>query len=171
MRRSIVSPKLALARLVAVSAVVGGASAAQTVTTLPRCSTRSRTRDRTWTRPGRPSEACFRAPPRPCGEGPPWPRPWLRRCRVTIYARPAPALAALREAAYGPSHALANGATVRVAPDGGGLESVIRNVFISTLSSYPYVNGLPDHNRAPNFGQSVQMPIHRRIQTVVIRLR
>jgi hypothetical protein len=89
---------------------------------------------------------------------------------VTIYGSPAQASAALQEA-LGSSQALANGATVRVAPDGGAIESAIRNVVISTVSSYPYVNGQPDNSRAPNFGLSVQMRIHRRIQAAVMRSR
>ena len=90
---------------------------------------------------------------------------------VTIYRKPAQALAALQEAAYGAPTVLANGATLREAGDGGGIESVIRNVFIGTVSSYPYVNGLPDHTQGPIFGAAVQMTIHRRIQTAVLGSR
>ena len=90
---------------------------------------------------------------------------------ITIFRSAAQAVAALQEPAYGSPKVLANGATVRVAPDGGGIESVIRNVAIGTFSSYPYANGVPDHTRLPVFGESVQMTIQRRIQGAVLELR
>jgi hypothetical protein len=90
---------------------------------------------------------------------------------ITIYSRRPQALAALKEAAYGSQTTLPNGATVREALNGGGIQSVLRYVFIDTASSYPYVDGRPDHRRAPAFGASVQMTIQRRVQAAVLQLR
>ena len=87
---------------------------------------------------------------------------------ITIFRSAAQAVAALEEPHYGSPKVLANGATVRVALDGGGIESVIRNVVIGTVSSYPYANGVPDHTRPPDFGESVQMKIQRRIQAAAV---
>jgi hypothetical protein len=87
---------------------------------------------------------------------------------ITLFRTPAQALASLHEAAYGSPKVLANGATVRVASDGGGIESVIRNVAIGTVSSLLYVNGVGEvHTRPAGFSESVQMRIHRRIQEAV----
>jgi len=93
---------------------------------------------------------------------------------VTLYKTPKQALVALREPFFGPVRVvLANGAQVRIAPDGGSIASVIRNVMISSTSSNLPVdaNGVPDFAGGPDVPASVQMKIHRRIHAAVVRLR
>ena len=92
---------------------------------------------------------------------------------VTLYKTPKQALASLSEAAFGPVRVLSNGARVRTASDGGAIASVVRNVVVSSTSSHLPVdgNGVPDFAGGPNVSASVQMKIHRRIHTAVLRLR
>ena len=89
---------------------------------------------------------------------------------ITLFRTPALALAAL--AAYGSPKVLANGANVWVTPDGGDINSVIRNVAIRTSSSYPYdANGVPDYSRGPAFPLSTLMKIDRQIWAAVLESR
>jgi hypothetical protein len=91
---------------------------------------------------------------------------------VTLYRTPAQALTALREPAFGPFRVLSNGAKVRVSTDGGAVASVIRNVMISSTSSFlpTDAGGVPDFAGGPDLPVSAQMKIHRRIQSAVLRL-
>ena len=92
---------------------------------------------------------------------------------VTLYATHKQALVALREPAYGDFRVLASGAVVRVGSDGGGVASVMRNVFVSSSSSHLPVDagGIPDFAGGPDVPASVQMKIHRSIHAAVLRLR
>lgn len=85
---------------------------------------------------------------------------------VTLYRTPRQALFALREPAFGPVRVLSNGARVRAGTDGGAVASVIRNVIISSTSSFlpTDAGGVPDFAGGHDLPVSVQMKIHRRIQ-------
>ena len=92
---------------------------------------------------------------------------------VTLYRTPAQALVALREPAFAQVRVLSNGAKVRTSADGGSVASVIRNVMITASSSHLPVDtgGVPDFAGGPDIPASVQMKIHRRIHTAVLRMR
>jgi hypothetical protein len=92
---------------------------------------------------------------------------------VTLYRTPAHALFALREPAYTSTQILPNGARARFAPDGSGIASVMRNVFISSQSSFlpTDTKGVPDFRGGPDLGLPVLMKIHRRIHATVLRRR
>ena len=91
---------------------------------------------------------------------------------VTLYRTPTQALFALREPAFGPARVLSNGARVRASADGGGVASVIRNIMVSSTSSFlpADAGGVPDFAGGPDLPISAQMKIHRRIQSAVLRL-
>jgi hypothetical protein len=91
---------------------------------------------------------------------------------VTVYRTPRQALVALREPAYTPTRTLVNRARVRTAPDGSGIDSVIRNVFISTTSSFlpTDAHGVPDFAGGPDVPVPLMMRIHRTIHARVLRL-
>ena len=92
---------------------------------------------------------------------------------VTLYRTPAQALVAFREPAFGRVRVLSNGAKVRTSTDGGLIASVIRNVVISSTSSFLPVDagGVPDFAGGPDLPALVQMKIHRRMHAAVLRLR
>jgi hypothetical protein len=92
---------------------------------------------------------------------------------VTLYRTHAQAMTALMEPAYDWPKALRNGGAVRLALDGGGAASVIRNVFISTVSSHLPTDaaGVPDFAGGPDIGLAAQLRIHNRIHSAVLRLR
>jgi hypothetical protein len=92
---------------------------------------------------------------------------------VTLYRTPAQALFALREPAYTSTKILPNGARARFATDGSGIASVIRNVFISSQSSFlpTDTKGVPDFRGGPDFGIPVLMKIHQRVHATVLRRR
>ena len=92
---------------------------------------------------------------------------------VTLYRTPAQALFALREPAYTSTQILPDGARARFASDGSGIASVMRNVFISSQSSFlpTDTKGVPDFRGGPDFGIPVLMKIHRRIHATVLRRR
>ncbi len=85
---------------------------------------------------------------------------------ITLYRTHAQALFALREPAFGSVRVLSNGARVRVSADGSGVVSVIRNVMISSTSSYASAGS----GGVPELPLSTLMKIHRRIQSAVLRL-
>ena len=89
---------------------------------------------------------------------------------VTLYRTPTQALFALREPALGSVRVLFNGAKVRA--DGGAVASVIRNVMITSTSSFlpADAGGVPDFAGGPDLPISAQMKIHRRIHSAVLRL-
>ena len=91
---------------------------------------------------------------------------------VTLYKTHRQALVALHEPAFGPARVLPNGASVRVASDGGSVASVIRNVMVSSTSSHLPVDahGIPDFAGGPDVPGSVQTKIHRAVHTAVLRL-
>ena len=69
-----------------------------------------------------------------------------------------------------PVKVLPDGARMRVAYDGGGVVSVMRNVFISTTSSYlpTDANGVPDFAGGPDVRLRVQLKIHRLAHQVIL---
>ena len=82
---------------------------------------------------------------------------------ITIYRTARQLDAPLGEPAYMPVKVFADGARMRVAYDGGGVVSVMRNLFISTTSSYlpTDANRVPDFTGGPDLGLRVQLKIHR----------
>jgi hypothetical protein len=92
---------------------------------------------------------------------------------VTLYRTKAQALVALREPAYTSTRILSDGARARIAWDGSGVASVIRNVFISSQSSHlpTDTNGIPDFRGGPDIGIPLLMKIHRGIHKIVLGRR
>ena len=92
---------------------------------------------------------------------------------VTLYRTQPQALVALREPAYTSTRTLSDGARVRIAWDGSGVASVIRNVFISSQSSHlpTDTNGIPDFRGGPDIGIPLLMKIHRGIHKIVLGRR
>jgi hypothetical protein len=92
---------------------------------------------------------------------------------VTLYRTEPQALVALREPAYTSTRILSDGARVRIARDGSGVASVIRNVFISSQSSHlpADTNGIPDFRGGPDIGVPLLMKVHRGIHKIVLGRR
>jgi len=90
---------------------------------------------------------------------------------ITIYRTSRQVDAPLREPAYLPLQVLGSGARVRVASDGSGVVSGMRNVFVSSVSSFlpADINGVPNFAGGPDLPVGVHMRIHRLVHQAVIR--
>ena len=91
---------------------------------------------------------------------------------ITIYRTSRQVDAPLGEPAYRSLQVLGSGARVRVAADGSGVVSGMRNVFVSSVSSFlpADVNGVPNFAGGPDLPVGIHMRIHRLVHQAVIRV-